>query len=126
MISKDGHSWFFENLSELGIIGAGLMVAFVAVFMVISVKDLRRIKKGRYREIYGAFFAASLMLLAHAMLDWDWEMPVIFLSSLMFAGGLLRYGQLSREAGGEVETVSSENAGSRKGKSKGSWNRTEL
>src|SRR5665811_1504916 len=39
MVSKDGHSWFFENLSELGIIGACLMVAFIAVFLIISIRD---------------------------------------------------------------------------------------
>jgi hypothetical protein len=97
MISKDGHSWFFENLSELGLIGAGLMAAFVVVFLLISIKDLRFLKKGRDREIYGAFFAACLVLLIHAMMDWDWEMPVIFLSFFMFAGALLRFGQLSRD-----------------------------
>ncbi|MCL4472630.1 MAG: O-antigen ligase family protein [Actinobacteria bacterium] len=98
MISKDGHSWFFENISELGILGGGLMAAFVAVFLIGSIRDIRFLKKGRQREILGAFFAASLMLLVHAMIDWDWEMPVIFLSFFMFAGAMLRYGQLSRSA----------------------------
>ena len=101
MISKDGHSWFFENISELGILGGGLTIAFVAVFLFGSIRDLRFLKKGREREVFGAFFAASLMLLVHAMIDWDWEMPVIFLSFFMFAGALLRYGQLARAAGGE-------------------------
>ncbi|MDO8736290.1 MAG: O-antigen ligase family protein, partial [Thermoleophilia bacterium] len=96
MISKDGHSWFFENLSELGIIGAGLMVAFVVFFLMISIKDLKFMGAGRDRELYGTFFAACLMLLVHAMLDWDWEMPVIFMSFFMFAGALLRFGQLVR------------------------------
>ncbi|MHB8793160.1 MAG: O-antigen ligase family protein [Thermoleophilia bacterium] len=95
MISKDGHSWFFENLAELGIVGAGLMIAFIVVFMMISIGDLR-FMAGYDRELYGTFFAACLMLLVHAMIDWDWEMPVIFMSFFMFAGALLRYGQLVR------------------------------
>ncbi|MBI5871165.1 MAG: O-antigen ligase family protein [Actinobacteria bacterium] len=96
MISKDGHSWFFENLAELGIVGAGLMTAFVIVFLMISIGDLRFMAAGRDRELYGTFFAACLMLLVHAMIDWDWEMPVIFMTFFMFAGALLRYGQLVR------------------------------
>ncbi len=118
MISKDGHSWFFENLSELGIIGASLMIAFVVVFTLISIKDLRFLKRGREREIYGAFFAACAALLIHAMIDWDWEMPVIFLAFFMFAGGLLRYGQLSRRA---VETGEETTVDEAAGNSAGGW-----
>ncbi len=120
MISKDGHSWFFENLSELGIIGAGLTIAFVAVFFTISISDLRRMKRGRKREIYGAFFAAATMLLVHAMIDWDWEMPVIFLSFFMFTGALMRFGQLSRVADSEGEEAAIA-AATGKGKSRGAW-----
>lgn len=98
MISKDGHSWFFENLSELGIIGAGLMLVFVAFFLTISIRDLRFLGKTSHREIYGTFFAACLAMVTHAMIDWDWEMPVVFLTFFMFAGALLRYGELSRQA----------------------------
>jgi len=125
MTSKDGHSWFFENLSELGIIGAGLMVAFVTVFLVISIKDLRILKKGHYREVYGAFFAACLALLVHAMIDWDWEMPVIFLLFFMFAGALLRFGQLSRAGEGETEAAAAEGAGRRKAE-QGGWSPRKL
>lgn len=113
--AMDGHSWFFENLAELGIVGAGLMVAFIAVFLMISIRDLRFMAAGRDREIYGAFFAACLLLLVHAMIDWDWEMPVIFMAFFMFAGALLRYGQLIRtesEGGNEaVEEISARQSG---------------
>ena len=106
MISKDGHSWFFENLSELGIIGAGLMVAFVAVFLTISIKDLRFLKRASIpRDSTELFSLPSVVLLIHAMIDWDWEMPVIFLTFFMFAGGLLRYGQLSRQLTPKRETA---------------------
>lgn len=106
MISKDGHSWFFENLAELGIVGAALMIAFIVVFMMVSIGDLRFMAAGRDRELYGAFFAACTLLLVHAMIDWDWEMPVIFMTFFMFAGALLRYGQLVRvEADEGAEAV---------------------
>ncbi|MFA5802825.1 MAG: O-antigen ligase family protein [Thermoleophilia bacterium] len=109
---KNGHSIFFDALAELGIAGIGLLVAFFTLFIVIAVRDLRFLGHTRQREIYGAFFAACLALVIHAQFDWDWQMPVVFLSFAMFAGALLRYGMLSRaEAAVEGEArVSNENS----------------
>ncbi len=94
---KNGHSLFFDTLAELGIIGGGLLVAFVAVFFVNSIRDLRFLGRSRHREIYGAFFAASVVLILHSFMDWDWQMPVIFLPFLFFTGALLRYGMTCRQ-----------------------------
>ncbi|MFA6001907.1 MAG: O-antigen ligase family protein [Thermoleophilia bacterium] len=109
---KNGHSIFFDALAELGIVGAGLLVAFFVLFILIAVKDLRFLGHSRNREIYGAFFAASLALLIHAQFDWDWQMPVVFLSFAMFAGALLRFGMLSRAmaAGESAAQAGDENA----------------
>jgi hypothetical protein len=93
---KDGHSWFFETMAELGSVGTLLLIGFAALFLVVSIRDLRFLGKGRQRELYGAFFVASAMFLFHSMIDWDWEMPVVALTFFMFAGGLLRYGMLAR------------------------------
>lgn len=101
---KNGHSILFDALAELGIVGAGLLVAFFVLFIVVSIQDLRFFGKTRHREIYGAVFAACLALAIHAQFDWDWQMPVVFLSFFMFAGALLRYGMISRAvAAGESE-----------------------
>jgi O-antigen ligase len=99
---KDGHSLLFETMAELGIPGTLLLLGFVASFFYFSIRDLRFLGKGRERELYGAFFAASTVFVLHAMIDWDWEMPVIALAFFMFAGGLLRYGQLAREGAADV------------------------
>lgn len=93
---KDGHSWFFETVAELGLVGTLLLTGFIALFFVTSVRDLRFLGRGRDRELYAAFFAASTAFLLHAMIDWDWEMPVVTLPFFMFAGGLLRFGELAR------------------------------
>jgi hypothetical protein len=92
---KDGHSWFFESLSELGIVGAVLLLSFVALFFTVSIRDLRFLK-GPDREIYGPLFAACAIFLVHSMIDWDWEMPVVALPFFMFAGALLKYGMIVR------------------------------
>lgn len=112
---KDGHSWLFETMAELGLVGTALMAAFLVTFFVRCIGDLRYLGRSRHREIYGAFFVACTAFIVHAMIDWDWEMAVITLSFFMFAGGLLRYGILSRaavvtgqEAGAEDEAMSHE------------------
>ncbi len=94
---KNGHSIFFDAMAELGIVGAGLLAAFIVVFFVGSIRDLRFLGRSRHREVYGAFFAACTVLILHSLMDWDWQMPVIFLSFFFFAGGLLRYGLISRQ-----------------------------
>lgn len=93
---KDGHSWFFETMAELGLVGTLLLLGFIALFFTSAVKDLRFLGKGRDRELYAAFFVAATAFLLHSMIDWDWEMPVVTLPFFMFMGGLLRYGQLAR------------------------------
>ncbi|MHB0866619.1 MAG: hypothetical protein ACYC6B_04480 [Thermoleophilia bacterium] len=95
---KDGHSWFFESLAELGVTGGALLVGFLGLFFTVSIRDLRFLGRTRERELYGAFFIACAVFLVHAMVDWDWEMPVISLAFFMFAGAMLRYGMLARAA----------------------------
>lgn len=105
---KDGHSLLFENMVELGLVGTLLLFSFIGVFIVRCVKDLRFLKGKRERDIYAAFLAACSAFLMHAMIDWDWEMPVVTLAFFMFAGALLRYGVISRRlAVGEGEEESS-------------------
>ncbi len=109
MSVKNGHSLFFDSLAELGIIGGGLLVAFVVIFFVNSIRDLRFLGRSRHRELYGAFFAASAVLVLHSFMDWDWQMPVVFLPFMFFAGALLRYGMICRqeEAGNDPPAVAS-------------------
>ncbi len=93
---KDGHSWLFETMAELGLVGTFLVLGFIITFIVRCISDLRFLGRTRQREIYGAFFTACVAFMIHATIDWDWEMAVVTLSFFMFAGGLLRYGALSR------------------------------
>ena len=99
---KDGHSWLFETMAELGLVGTFLMVGFLVTFFVRGISDLRFLGRSRHREVYGAFFVACIAFVLHSFIDWDWEMAVITLSFFLFAGGLLRYGALSRAAAAVV------------------------
>ncbi len=80
---NDGHSLYLETLSELGIPGLALVLLVLGTLLA---GGLRRLG-GRERHAYGAFVAAGTMLALHAGVDWDWEMPALFVW-LFAAGGV--------------------------------------
>jgi hypothetical protein len=70
----DAHSLYFEVLSELG--WPGLLFLGLALVTPFAFA-LARIR-GPERHAYAAFIAAGGTLLLHAGIDWDWEMPALF------------------------------------------------
>ena len=74
----DAHSLFVEVLAELGIIGLALLV--VALFTPLGAAALRC--RGPDKAIYAAAVAVIAAWLAHAAVDWDWEMPAVTLPAL--------------------------------------------
>jgi O-Antigen ligase len=81
----DGHSLFYETRAELGWIGLALLAIGLAVPLVVAASRLA----GPGRHAYAAFIAAGLALLAHAVVDWDWEMPALFIWYFGAAGAVL-------------------------------------
>ncbi|MEA2136208.1 MAG: hypothetical protein QOC68_4117 [Solirubrobacteraceae bacterium] len=81
----DGHSLYYETRGELGWIGLALVMVALAVPLVIAASRLG----GPGRHAYAAFIAAGVALLAHAMVDWDWEMPALFVWFFGTAGAIL-------------------------------------
>jgi hypothetical protein len=81
----DGHSLYLEVLGELGLVGMGLLAVALLVPLGFAVPELR----GGERHAYTAFLAAALTLLVHAGVDWDWEMPGVFLWLLAASGVVL-------------------------------------
>jgi hypothetical protein len=79
----DGHSLYLETLSELGVPGLVFVVVLLGTLLLGGVRRLR----GPERHAYGAFVAAGAMLVVHAGIDWDWEMPALFVW-LFGAGGV--------------------------------------
>ena len=81
----DAHSLYYETRAELGWIGLVLLVIALAVPLVVAASRLA----GPGRHAYAAFIAAGIALLAHAAVDWDWEMPVLFIWFFGAAGAIL-------------------------------------
>jgi hypothetical protein len=80
---RDGHSLYLETLGELGVVGGALLLVFLGALVIGPTRNLG----GVDRHAHAAVLAAALALLAHAAIDWDWEMPVLF-AWLFAAGGL--------------------------------------
>ena len=70
----DAHSLYLEMLAELGVPGMLLLAVALLTPLGLALARLR----GPERHAYAAFFAAGAMLLLHAAIDWDWEMPALF------------------------------------------------
>jgi hypothetical protein len=81
---NDGHSLYLETLSELGVVGLALVVIALGTILVGGLLKLG----GPERHAHGALVAAGTMLALHAGVDWDWEMPVLFVW-LFGAGGVV-------------------------------------
>jgi hypothetical protein len=96
---NDGHSLYLETLSELGVVGLVLLLVALLTPLVFALRRLG----GPERHAYGAFFAGGAMLALHAGVDWDWEMPALFVW-LFGAGGVAlaaregagRWGEIGR------------------------------
>ncbi len=93
---NDAHSLYLEVLSEMGV--PGLVFLLVALGGVL-VAGLRRLR-GPERHVHAAVVAAGVALLIHAGVDWDWEMPALFVW-FFGAGGVM----LAARAGTERAPV---------------------
>ena len=79
--ARNAHNLYLETLAELGPVGLALLVVPLAV----PFAALRRTRDAATTTAVGAYVA----FLAHAALDWDWQLPVVALASLACGGTLL-------------------------------------
>jgi O-antigen ligase len=81
--AADAHSLPIQTLAELGLVGLALLAAFLAGLGLVA-RDAMRAAAGPAAGL----LAGLVAYLAHAPLDWDWEMPAVTLIALVLAGGL--------------------------------------
>jgi hypothetical protein len=98
--ARDAHSLYLETLSELGLVGIALLVAF---FGGIAAAARRAVRRGRAAAA-GAI-AACAVFAVHAALDWDWEMPAATLPALLLAGMLVAMGDTRSDDPGDAGTT---------------------
>jgi hypothetical protein len=102
--SQDAHSLYLETAAELGIVG----LAALAAFLIGIAACARRAYLADAAAVVGPI-AALVTWLAHAALDWDWEMPALTLIAVALAGALVAAGDRAAtpaEAAREGEPLS--------------------
>jgi hypothetical protein len=72
---QNAHSLYLETLAELGPVGLALLLAALAVPIVCAVR--------RRSPVSAIACGAYLTGLLHAGLDWDWQMPVVMVTTLV-------------------------------------------
>lgn len=85
---RNAHSLYVETLTEVGIIGLLLLVAFLTMLLGVGV---RRALAGPWqvRPWAAAITAACVSFIVSAAFDWLWQMPVLPIAVLLLAGALL-------------------------------------
>ena len=79
---RDAHSLYLETLAELGPLGLGLLLAVLGAPVVAAIRSRRHV-------LVPTALAAYVAYLAHAGIDWDWELPAVTLAALLCAGAIL-------------------------------------
>jgi O-antigen ligase len=82
--AQDAHSLPLQTLAELGLVGMELLIAFLCG-VALAGRDGLQVAP---RVVAGPI-AGCVVYLAHAPLDWDWEMPAVTLVAIVLAGALL-------------------------------------
>ena len=85
--AQDAHSLPLQTLAELGLVGIGLLTAFLWA-IALAARDGMRVAP----RVAAGPIAGCVVYLAHAPLDWDWEMPAVTLVAILLAGALLAGG----------------------------------
>jgi hypothetical protein len=85
---RNAHSLYIETLTEVGIIGLLLLIAFLTLVLGVGI---RRVVVGGWqaRPWAAAVIAACLAFMVSAAFDWVWQMPVITVAVLLLAAALL-------------------------------------
>jgi tetratricopeptide (TPR) repeat protein len=88
---RDAHSLYLELLAELGPLGLGLALLALGAPLVAGVRF-------RAAPLAAALTGAYAAFLAHAAVDWDWEMAAVTASALACGAGLCLLGRGDRGA----------------------------
>lgn len=93
--TTNAHSLELETLSELGILGAALLLLFLGSVVWAAVRARVR-PGGLARGQVAAVTAGCTVWMVHSALDWDWQMPALTGVFLLLACTLFPYGRRAR------------------------------
>ncbi len=87
---RDAHNLYLETLAELGPFG-------LAALLLVLGAPLLGVRRAVRHPSGAAVVATYVALLAHAALDWDWELPAVTLCTVLLAVALIRLGGAAGE-----------------------------
>jgi O-Antigen ligase len=79
---EDAHNLYVQTLAEGGLVGFVLLVSFLVVPLIAAIR-------ARKHPLVAPAFGAYVAFLAHAAVDWDWQMPAVTLLALFSAAALI-------------------------------------
>ncbi len=82
------HSVPLQFLAETGAIGAILALVGFGLLLAAAVRAVRRTSAGGERLLWAALLAGAVIYAAHALFDWDWDIPGVTFPALVFLGVL--------------------------------------
>ncbi len=79
LVVRDGHSLYVETLSDLGLVGFGLVVLALLGMIGAGVRRAARRRRTAWadRSLDAVVVALVVAWAVHAGLDWMWEMPAL-------------------------------------------------
>ena len=77
------HSFPIGVLTQTGLVGAALMAAFLVAAIVAGLTAVRRLG-GLARAVAGVCLVVFVSWLAHASIDWFWELPALTAPAIAF------------------------------------------
>ena len=80
---RDAHSLYLETLAELGPIGLALLL------LVLGAPLYAGVRARHQTTLVPAALGAYVAFLAHAAVDWDWEVPAVTITAIACAAALL-------------------------------------
>ena len=104
-VVKHAHSQWFNALSELGIVGVLAYAAAVVGLLAASLVAVVRRRRDTERALLAACLAAAVGFMAHASIDWDWDMAAGTLAFLLLVTAAATYRGAQPEAGLSGEAV---------------------
>ncbi|MBE2318747.1 O-antigen ligase family protein [Solirubrobacter sp. CPCC 204708] len=84
-VVRDAHSLALEMLAELGVVGLVLLMAVLLTPLAVALAR-GLVRRSPDHDAHAVVAAAGVALLVHACVDWDWEMPSVFVWFFAAAG----------------------------------------
>jgi O-Antigen ligase len=81
---RDAHSLYMQTFGELGIVGIGLLAAFLLTVLIGGARQTLRPGPDR-RPLLAAALAGCVAFCLSATFDWMWQLPVVPVSMLLLA-----------------------------------------